>query len=230
MGINYRDKIRKLLALSQSPVEAEAKAALLKARELMAKHKLSLAELEQGKAQRVKNVVLMDISASKRRDPWVLHLTAIIAENYCCRAYRSHGYGKQTQHVGLIGLDEDVEVCIDVLRYAVKCIRAGVELLKIENKNEGYPADYSKEICDSYGYGFAEGIKEAFAQQQNQEGWGLILAVPPEVEDAAKKLGHKQFTHNDRIILRHYQKGFEEGKEFSMKKRLKGDSEDRHSR
>ena len=38
---DYKDKIRKLLALAQSPVEAEAKAALLKARELMAKHKLT---------------------------------------------------------------------------------------------------------------------------------------------------------------------------------------------
>ena len=31
MEINYKDKIRKLLALAESPVEAEAKAALLKA-------------------------------------------------------------------------------------------------------------------------------------------------------------------------------------------------------
>ena len=35
---DYKDKIRKLLALAQSPEEAEAKAALLRARELMAQH------------------------------------------------------------------------------------------------------------------------------------------------------------------------------------------------
>ena len=35
-----KDKLTRLLALSQSPEEEEAKAALLKARELMAKHKL----------------------------------------------------------------------------------------------------------------------------------------------------------------------------------------------
>lgn len=38
---DYKDKIRKLLALAQSPEEAEAKAALLRARELMAQHKLA---------------------------------------------------------------------------------------------------------------------------------------------------------------------------------------------
>ena len=41
MEMNYKAKIKKLLALAESPVEAEAQAALLKSRELMAKHKLS---------------------------------------------------------------------------------------------------------------------------------------------------------------------------------------------
>ena len=39
--MDYKDKIRKLLALAESPNEHEAKAALLKARQLMAEHKLS---------------------------------------------------------------------------------------------------------------------------------------------------------------------------------------------
>lgn len=44
--MNYKDKISKLLALAQSPEEAEAKEALLKARKLMAEHKLTEADLE----------------------------------------------------------------------------------------------------------------------------------------------------------------------------------------
>ena len=39
--MDYKDRIRKLLALATSPEEGEAKAALLKARELMAKYKLT---------------------------------------------------------------------------------------------------------------------------------------------------------------------------------------------
>ena len=38
MATNIKDKIAKLLALAESPNENEAKAALLKARELMAEH------------------------------------------------------------------------------------------------------------------------------------------------------------------------------------------------
>ena len=40
MATNIKGKIAKLLALAESPNENEAKAALLKARELMAEHKL----------------------------------------------------------------------------------------------------------------------------------------------------------------------------------------------
>lgn len=53
---DYKDKIRKLLALAQSPEEAEAKAALLRARELMAQHKLTEADLEEAKKQAVRDV------------------------------------------------------------------------------------------------------------------------------------------------------------------------------
>lgn len=38
--MDYKDKIKKLLALAESPNENEAQAALLKARQLMAEHML----------------------------------------------------------------------------------------------------------------------------------------------------------------------------------------------
>ena len=48
---DIKDKIAKLLALAESPNEAEAKAALLKARELMAKNKLTPEECKEQKNQ-----------------------------------------------------------------------------------------------------------------------------------------------------------------------------------
>lgn len=46
--MDIEKKIRKLLALSESPNEFEAQAALLKARKLMAEYKLTEAELHEG--------------------------------------------------------------------------------------------------------------------------------------------------------------------------------------
>lgn len=52
MAINIKDKIAKLLALAESPNENEAKAALLKARELMAEHKLRPEDVKRPKRKR----------------------------------------------------------------------------------------------------------------------------------------------------------------------------------
>lgn len=113
MAIDYKEKIRKLLALAESPVEAEARAALLKARQLMAEHKLTERECREAEKQAVKDV-LTDITCSKRREPWIVPLSATIGESYCCKGYRKRYHGQQTQHVGFIGLEDDVEICIAV--------------------------------------------------------------------------------------------------------------------
>lgn len=44
--MDIKDRISKILALAESPNENEARAALLKARELMAKYKLQPEDLE----------------------------------------------------------------------------------------------------------------------------------------------------------------------------------------
>ena len=61
MAIDYKEKIRKLLALAESPVEAEARAALLKARQLMAEHKLTERECREAEKQAVKDLSLIHI-------------------------------------------------------------------------------------------------------------------------------------------------------------------------
>lgn len=58
MATNIKDKIAKLLALAESPNENEAKAALLKARELMAEHKLRPEDVKKAKKEKVIRKVL----------------------------------------------------------------------------------------------------------------------------------------------------------------------------
>ena len=66
---DIKDKIAKLLALAESPNEAEAKAALLKARELMAKNKLTPEECKEQKNQKlVKDFT--DIQCTAMTNPW----------------------------------------------------------------------------------------------------------------------------------------------------------------
>lgn len=224
MTADYKDKIKKLLALAESPNEHEAKAALLKARQLMAEHKIAEAELKDVEKQEVKDI-RTDITCSKRRNPWIIPLSAVIGENYCCKAYRYHRYGQQTQYTGFIGLEDDVEICVAVFKYAVDCILA--EIGRIKKENQCYYSSYVKKLCDSYGYGFAMGIEAAFEEQQkaNEDGWGLVLVMPQEVLDASRHLGHEGFHSRAEqdISGGAYAKGYRQGKEFDPTKRLAGE-------
>lgn len=221
MDKDYKEKIRKLLALAESPNEHEAKAALLKARQLMAEHKIAEAELKDVEKQEVKDI-RTDITCSKRRNPWIIHLSAVIGENYCCKGYRNHGYGEQMQVIGFIGLEDDVEICVAVFKYAVDCILS--EIKRIEKENQCYYRNYVKKLCDSYGYGFSVGIAAAFEEQQeaNESDWGLVLVMPPEVVEATQHLGHKEFRSRaeESISGDAYAKGYRQGKEFDPTKRL----------
>lgn len=221
METDYREKIRKLLALAESPNEHEAKAALLKARELMAEHKLTEAELVDKPSQEVLHVQT-SITCSKRKNPWIVELSAVIGENYCCKAYRTRRKGKQTCTVGFIGFVDDVEVCYMIFRYAVDCVLA--ETKRIRQNNSWRYGDEIARMCDSYGYGFARGVSEAFTkqQEQNKEGWGLVLVMPKEVQEAADSLGHGKFIPKvlEDLHGSYWNSGYRDGKEFDPKRRL----------
>lgn len=218
---DYKEKIRRLLALAESPNEFEARDALLKARELMAKHKLTEAELKDVEKQPVENIVT-NITCSKRRDPWIIGLSAIIGEAYCCQAYRNHRRGEQTQITGFIGLKDDVEICVAIFEYAVDCARS--EIKRIKRKNSEYDGSYVTRLCDSYGFGFKKGIYEAFQKQkeENEQEWGLVLVMPKEVEEATKNMGHQKFhaQSQEQLFREEYYRGLEHGTKFDPTKKL----------
>lgn len=64
---DYREKIKKLLALSESSNEHEAKSALLKAKKLMAEHKIAEIDLEDIGKKKVVHIKT-EFDCSKRRE------------------------------------------------------------------------------------------------------------------------------------------------------------------
>lgn len=221
MAMDYKDKIRKLLALAESPEENEAKSALLKARELMAEHKLTEAEVKDMEKQPVENI-RMDLTCSKRRNPWMIDLSAVIGKNYCCQAYRHRDYGNQLYNIGFIGLKDDVEICAAVFKYTVDCILSKNKSIKKEHIS--YSSEYIRRLCDSYGYGFTDGMSVAFLKQkkENEQGWGLVMVIPKEVSEAAKSLRREKFDEcaEKQINHREYKNGYLDGSEFDPTKRL----------
>ena len=217
MAQDIRDKIAKLLALADSPSEAEAKA-----RELMAKHKLRPEEIK--KAENVKVIKeTIGVSCTGMTDPWMANLTSTIAEHYCCRSFRRSFKGKKTKHIGLVGLEDDFAICKSVVLYAIDCIQATKKEIAAENK--GLPQTYIRKMCNAYGWGFIYGLQQAFKDQdQEHQEWGLVLVVPKQVTDVMIGMGKpSSFGHADFSSdwQKHYgSRGYEDGQKFDPKSRL----------
>ena len=84
------DKIEKLIALSSSDNENEAKAAMLKAQELMAKYEIEMSQINPDKA---KERPIVSYTSPSFRDDWVVDLGSLIAGNFRCRAVISSRRG-----------------------------------------------------------------------------------------------------------------------------------------
>lgn len=203
MATNIKDKIAKLLALAESPNENEAKAALLKARELMAEHKLRPEEVV--KADKVKVIrEVLDVTCTAMTNPWAVSLSAIIAEHYCCRAYRNRGAGCKTNRIGLVGLEEDFEIAKRIFLYAYDCVMASIKANIKRDPSD--PSETYREKCNAYG-------------------WGLVMVVPKAVDDNMADMGKKtsfgkEKTGGWRDAYRAL--GYQDGKQFDPTTRLSG--------
>ena len=123
---DYREKIKKLLALSESSNEHEAKSALLKAKRLMAEHKIAEIDLKDIDKKKVVHIKT-EFDCSKRREAWMISLSAIISQNFCCQSYRKKEYNKQVATICFVGLEGDVDACVEIFRYAVECIKSAAQ-------------------------------------------------------------------------------------------------------
>ncbi len=147
------DKIKKLLALSQSSNENEAAAALAKAMEIAADEGIDMAEAEAA-------ILNEDISTKMFSKPrlkipkWELSLATGISEMFGCRAvtigsYRpqSWRYAKQ-QGLEFAGYPSDLEICIYVYEYLKRQVKKlANEHMKTKRfrkrvRRENYKTDY----------------------------------------------------------------------------------------
>lgn len=191
----------------------------------MAEHKLTERDLEERNTTVIKRAI--GETFSKKANSWMDPLSIIIGENYCCSAFRCKISAKTTVwHVGFIGLEGDFEICVKIFRYAVRCVKSEQKKLRKQHRDYYTPQEIAK-ICDSYGYGFARGVYEAFTRQneENQE-YGLVLKVPKEVKDELEKIGlPKEFkkTPQPKTVgeLDAAWRGVEDGRKFDPSNKLK---------
>ena len=221
--MNIKDKIAKLLALAESPNENEARVALLKARELMAQHKLRPEECSKDTNIKVRRE-LVNVEVSKTKYHWAIDLSAIIAEHYCCRAFRNHRHGARMYTIGFVGLEDDFEVCKRIFLYAFDCAKRCAD--DIFNDAYRYDGAYRRSLAEAYGKGFVSGLMSAFRRQDADKGqeWGLVLVVPKAVDDVMATMGKgkvfKRMDAEDGMQRDALARGYVDGEKFDPSTKL----------
>ena len=182
------EKIKKLLRLSKSDNEYEARLALARARKLMAEYKLDIKDFDDTNKKVIKKVT--DMYYTGYKNTYRLHLVNAIAERYCCANYLSSKKGSAKRYSARMGYEEDIMVVENLLKYADSCID---NWFSIKKKDDylGCSNEYLNGIKNDYGRGFAEGLSALLDEQmkceENQE-WGLVMVVPEEATKYVESL------------------------------------------
>lgn len=210
--------VQKALNLAENnPNPEEAQTAMLKAQELMAKYNLTMSDFG-GTEERQKNVDDSIVAGlSSQLNWWERHLGRIIAENFRCRNYLSTYKGEKV--LRFIGLQEDVELAVQVFDFAVYNINYHSQLYILVNKIKG--KSLIAQTKNDYILGYLNGLEEKFKEQVNKNGWGLVLVQDALVVQAVEDLNLRTakaatFTLGGNAHARG--QGYEEGKKFGYNK------------
>lgn len=217
---DIKDKIKKLLALAESPNEHEARAALLKARALMAEHKLRPDDIETKKVEVVRRTT--GVTCTSMTNSWISYLAQVVGEHYCCKSFIQRTHGMKTVEIGFIGMEDDWEVAVQTFKYATE---SALKLCKkLVRKTPGESATIYRKQCNAYGWGFVSGLKEAFEEQtkENRE-WGLVMVTPKPVLDVVNQMSKGRFGRDDGGYNDLRNRGREDGKRFDRSRKLEAE-------
>lgn len=207
--------IKKVLELSKNnPSEEEAKAAALKAQELLAKYHIDMAEIEElGESDDI-----VEITVNVPSKKWKYRLAHIVAKNFRCKHFY---YGKGI--LVFYGHKTDAEVAAETYKYLFNMgnIFAGREVDKVFAKT-----GTSAGVYNSFVSGFCDGVSEVLDTQCT----ALMIVTPQDVVDAfAEKTKDCKSMNCCGLTIRKnddcinaYASGKEKGKEVVSSRQLEG--------
>lgn len=175
------EKIEKLIALSSSSNENEARAAMLKAQELMAKYEIDRSRV-QGDKEAERAVV--GYTSPSFRDDWCQDIASVIAHNFRCRLVIMQKCGNcgGAYRLRFYGFDEDANICINIFNYAVKVVRKRLATLRAIYQDA--ERDFGRNEKRNYVDGFCQRLHVNFEEQRQQNNaFALVLVTPKEVNE-----------------------------------------------
>lgn len=228
--MNIEDKIfnriKKTLALAKNnPSEHEAQAAMLMAQKLLAKHGLTLKDMEgEDTTEGLKKVVRLDIiEPTGRLVWWRSSLAEVIARNFKCKCFLTK-YGNYEKVITFMALEEDAEIAKEVYLYAEKVADNLATKYVQKQYREG---NNTKGVRNDFMKGFIAGLDEKFIEQVEKNNWGLVIVTDALVVQEFKELKVRyvnstgvrpKFSGSESA----YNEGHESGKNFGDSRNRKG--------
>ena len=224
--ITIEDKLHKIQSLMErgyrTTSEHEARICFLKAQELMAKWNLDMEQIKTKTEEDEKIESEYIFQAGATRTSWKMELARIIANNYRTKFFLSLTSDK-TAFIVFFGKKEDTAICKTIFLQAIKILEKG--------RTKAYDHAYNRQMSTrgvrgDYTRGFLYGLKKALETQKDEQGWGLVLTTPKEVEEAFQKI---QFSRKDFNLTatkyhgntQYFQMGQQDGKEMIPSERKK---------
>ena len=225
---NVIEKIRKLLALAGSNNDNEARAAMLKARKLLAQYKLSEKDISTDKKAELRRAIYQEHTYSGKKNWWFVGLARVIAENHCCHACGTVEGKSSVFRVTFAGLDDDPMIALELFGYAVQFIMRKEKDCRIYfNRRVSDQAARNAMVYDwmvNYADGFTKGLEAQYAEQFKQAGdecMALALVKPVEVERFAASLATRNTrVRKARAVENAARLGWTEGYKFNPTKQI----------
>jgi hypothetical protein len=196
-------RVKKLLALSKSPNEHEAMAALAKAQELMKEYRLDEPECLY---------VRHTVKATKRLSEWRAVLANAVAPLYCCETFRSEYHGE----IYFYGDSFDAFMAGEMYRYLSRAI----EGISKRNIRKGASLKYR----DKYRLGTACRIASRIEETGGAASWGperetRMLAVKKALENEVSLTTEKMKVGAGNAAFR---RGVQAGNGISLNRQATG--------
>jgi len=231
---NIKERIQKLLALSNSPNEHEAALALQKAQELLERYDLSMEEVF---SFTVDNVHEYTAFSGKRIPAWITWLASVIAEVFGIQTYTHCQYRYTVNNkrllqsdIQFVGFEADIMIAKHCFEYIRRGIESGYQNKRAELKSMGLQR-LPRGFKNAYALGYIEAVKEKMAQlariQQTTQADEHVSNLPVVKQNAIQKymqnLNLKQ-AKSRKLTLSHaaYAAGLEDGARTPVSRPVSG--------
>jgi hypothetical protein len=213
------DKIKKLLALSNSCNEHEAALAAAHVQRLLAAHNLAMADITASEKPDKVDRVETDVARSLPK--WIRHLSAAVSSAFDCQAIHHPATGKMT----FIGVGADVQVAAYTFTYLERTVRKLCTGYLKQHVGTTIIGQQRELLRQSYYLGAVSTITQQLQNQKKQTPVTPGALVPVKaglIRKAMEEIGPIRTMHSRRSYINStaYNQGQADGQQVSIHKGL----------